>query len=468
MGNNLIYEGKSIHFIGIGGAGMSGMAHILLQIGCSVSGSDVKESRNTVKLAREGAIVSIGHSPENIKSAEIVVYSSAINTSNCELMAAREKNIFVISRGEMLAELARNKSSIVVAGTHGKTTTTSMISLIFEYNNINPTFLIGGELNDIGSNAKFGESKYFIAEVDESDGSLLYMESETAVITNIELDHLDYYKNYNDVENVFLEFAKKVSSNGQIIICGDFDNLKKIREKIKVIDKKIKTYGINADNDIYASNVKLGSFGSIFDIYVDNSIKGTVALKVYGVHNIYNALAAISVGMSYGISFEKIASVLKQFTGVKRRFQYKGTVDEADFIDDYAHHPTEVKVTLKGARTGSWKRIITIFQPHRYSRVKYLYDDFGDSFNDSDLTIITDIYPAGEDPVPGVSGKLIVDSILRKNPRKQVVYLPRKNLIKDLLSDILKKGDLVLTMGAGDISVVGDEALKCLKSGSRI
>jgi UDP-N-acetylmuramate--alanine ligase len=466
--NNLIYEGKNIHFIGIGGAGMSGIAHILLQTGCRVSGSDVKESRNTMKLTQEGAIVSIGHSPENIKSAEIVVYSSAINASNCELMAARDKDVFVISRGEMLAELARNKSSIVVAGTHGKTTTTSMISLIFEYNNINPTFLIGGELNDIGSNAKFGDSKYFIAEVDESDGSLLYMESETAVITNIELDHLDYYKNYNDIENVFLEFAKKVSLNGQIIICGDFDNLKKIREKFKVINRKIKTYGLNVNNDIYASNIKLGSFGSVFDVYADNLMKGTVALKVYGIHNIHNALAAISVGMSYGISFEKIVSVLKQFTGVKRRFQYKGTVGEADFIDDYAHHPTEVKVTLKGARTGNWKRIVTIFQPHRYSRVKYLYDDFGDAFNDSDLTIITDIYPAGEDPVPGVSGKLIVDSILRKNPRKQVVYLPRKNLIKNLLSDILKKGDLVLTMGAGDISVIGDEALGYLKSGLKV
>ncbi|MBI4744373.1 MAG: UDP-N-acetylmuramate--L-alanine ligase [Actinobacteria bacterium] len=445
---------------------MSGIAHILLQMGCSVSGSDIKESRNTMRLASEGAVISIGHSPENINSAEIVVYSSAISPSNCELVAAKKRNIFIISRGEMLAKLASGKKSIAIGGTHGKTTTTSMVSLVFEYNKMDPTFLIGGELNDIGSNAKFGKSEYFIAEVDESDGSLLHMNSETAVITNIELDHLDYYKDYDNIENVFLEFANKVSLGGQVIVCGDFDNLRKIKERIKSTGREVKTYGLNIDNDIYASDIKLGSFGSMFNVYINNSLQGLIKLKVYGIHNAYNALAAVLVGMSYGIPFEKIASVLEQFTGVKRRFQYKGAVDSIDFIDDYAHHPTEVKMTLKGARTGSWKRIVAIFQPHRYSRTKYLYDDFGDAFNDSDLAIITDIYPAGENPIPGISGKLIVDSILKRNPRKQVVYLPKKNLIKDLLTGILKENDLVLTMGAGDISIVGDEVLSYLKDAS--
>ncbi|MDO8885510.1 UDP-N-acetylmuramate--L-alanine ligase [Candidatus Oleimmundimicrobium sp.] len=451
---------KKIHFIGIGGAGMSGIAKVLLSMGYNVSGSDLKESRNTLALKEQGAKIVIGHNPKNINFADVVVVSSAIKENNSELKFAREKKVPVLKRAEMLSKMSEGKIGIAVAGTHGKTTTTSIISSVFEQNNLDPTFLIGGELNDIGSNAKYGKGEFFIAEADESDGSLLFLKPKMIVITNIEKDHLDYFKSIEDIESTFLKFVESLPPDGHLIINGDHPTNKKFIKKIK---SKYITYGFEESNDYQAKNLKLGALDSSFDLFVKNKKRESVHLNLPGRHNICNSLAAFAIGNLAGIKFSDVANVLAEFNGVKRRFQVVGDSLGITVVDDYAHHPSEVKVTLDAAKQGDWGRIVCVFQPHRYSRTKFLARDFGNSFNQADVVIVTDIYGAGEMPEPGIDGKLILNFIIEENPRSNAVYLPKKVDVKDFLSIYAEKGDLILTMGAGDIHLVGEDFLLSLK-----
>jgi UDP-N-acetylmuramate--alanine ligase len=452
-------DNKSFHFIGIGGAGMSAIARVLLAMGHRISGSDLKESRNTLRLRELGAQIFIGHQCRNVDGAGTVVVSSAIPDGNCELTAAREAGLRVLIRAQMLAELAREKRAVAVAGTHGKTTTTSMISLLLEQNSLDPTFLIGGELNDIGSNAKYGSGEYLVAEADESDGSFLFLEPEIIVITNIEADHLDYYGSFDKIEETFAKFVAKLPQQGVIICCGDFDNTLNI---VSRSGRQCKTYGVGEDCDLVASNIHLTSFGSSFFVSEAGRELGRVALKVPGLHNVYNSLAAMSLGLHLGISFKEIAAALERFGGVQRRFQLMGSCSGITLIDDYAHHPTEIRYTLEAARAGDWHRIISVFQPHRYTRTKYLYREFALSFKEADVVVLTEVYGAGEEPIPGVTGKLLVDALAQADHRKQTVYLPKKSEVKEFLLESTRPGDLVITMGAGDIWTVGEEFLQTL------
>lgn len=448
---------KKVHFVGIGGAGMSGIAKVLLEKGVSVSGSDIKESQNTLSLRKQGAEVFIGHDAKNVSGADIVVYSSAISEHNPELKEAKRKGISLYPRGKMLAKLAEKKTTIAVAGTHGKTTTTSMISLALKGNNLSPTFLIGGELNDIGANAEWGKDKYVVTETDESDGSLLMLRPQIAVITNIEADHLDYFQSFAKIKEIFTEFISLVPDDGQVVICGDYPSTQEI---IKNHSKCFVTYGLKEDNQFVAKNIKLGKFSSQFDVYKKKKKLGKVKLKTPGVHNVLNALAAVCLGEVLGLDVKRTISSLAKFSGVKRRFQLVSEKKRVVLVDDYAHHPTEIKATLKAASQGNFKRVVCVFQPHRFTRTKFLGQEFGAAFDEADLVVLTDVYSAGEEPILGVSGKLIADALLERSPRKEVAYLPRKEEIKDYLLGIAKEGDLILTMGAGDIWQVGEEFSK--------
>ncbi|HEY3374353.1 MAG TPA: UDP-N-acetylmuramate--L-alanine ligase [Candidatus Aquicultor sp.] len=449
-----------IHFIGIGGAGMSGIAKVLLEKGHSVSGSDLKDSRYTAALKELGATIYIGHNSDNIKNPDVVVVSTAIPEANPEVRAARQADISIIRRAEMLAWLGRDLRSIAVAGTHGKTTTTSMVSCAFEKAALDPTFLIGGELNDIGSNAKHGSGEFLITEADESDGSLLYLNPEVIVITNIEADHLDHYKSLDEIEDVFYTFVESIPEQGFVVACADNPGVGRLMNRSK---KRFVTYGIEYEGndgiklDFIARNIQQKRLGSTYDAYQGDTLIGTIDLGVPGVHNVYNSLATVALSMSLSLDKDAVFAALHQFAGVKRRFQIIGKTPELTLVDDYAHHPTEVKATLNAARGGDWERLICVFQPHRYSRTKFLGKEFGAAFKDADIVVLTDVYAAGEEPIPGVTGKVIVDAVLAESPRKNVVYLPKKTEIPKFLLETVKEGDLVLTMGAGDISAIGED-----------
>ncbi|MHB0977045.1 MAG: UDP-N-acetylmuramate--L-alanine ligase [Candidatus Aquicultorales bacterium] len=444
----------SVHFIGIGGAGMSGIARVLLAMDYEVSGSDLKESKNTERLRQEGVDVIIGHSKDNIKDQDVVVISSAIRENNPELVAAKEASIPVVSRAEMLSQIARRYKSIAVAGTHGKTTTTSMISMVFEKLGLDPTFLIGGELNDIGSNAKYGRGDFLIAEADESDGSLLCLSPEMIVVTNIEADHLDHYGSFEKIEETFCSFVGSLPEDGVAFVCGDHAGVRSLMSKSS---SRFITYGLDPDCELRAASLLNQGLGSEFEVYRNDRLLGKARLGVPGLHNVYNALATIAVGLHVGLEFDGISESLASFTGVKRRFQHIGNSGGVSFVDDYAHHPTEVKATLEAAKTGVWNRVVCLFQPHRYSRTKLLGQEFGAAFDAADLVVLTEIYAAGEDPVPGVTGKLILDAVLAHDSRKKIVYLPKKTEIKQFLDESLLPGDLLITMGAGDVWMIGEE-----------
>ncbi len=448
---------QNIHFIGIGGAGMSGLAKVLRQKGLSVSGSDIKESSNIANLRALGIDIQIGHSKKNIGSCDAVVISSAIREQNEELLEAKNKKIPVYQRAQMLALIAGGKNVIAVSGTHGKTTTTSMVSVIFENNGCDPTFLIGGELNDIGSNAKHGSSDYFIAEADESDGSLLHFDPDTLIITNIEADHLDFFDSFDEILALFKTFIGKIKPGGRAIVHGDDPNIKDVVRTSNFELRKIGilTYGKSEDNDFYYSDFKQSGFGSAFNVYKQNKLLGQISLKVPGEHNVLNALASLACAMESGLTFDQIKTALGSFSGVKRRFQFLGNNDKADIYDDYAHHPTEIEATLRAAANEGQGRIVCVFQPHRYSRTSFLAKEFGSAFSNADVVVITDVYSAGENPIPGVSGKLVVDAILGAQGHKNIAYMPKLSDVLNYLESEVRSGDLVITMGAGDISTVG-------------
>jgi UDP-N-acetylmuramate--alanine ligase len=442
-----------VHFIGIGGIGMSGIARILLQIGFPVFGSDIKESDTVKNLKKSGARVFIGHAAENItENIKTVVFSSAVSQDNPELLKAKKLGINVIPRAEMLARLMTRQKSIAVAGAHGKTTTSAMISLMLELNNCDPTVIIGGELKQIGSNAKLGKGKYLVAEADESDGTFLLLSPHIAVITNIENDHLDYYRSVNNIVSAFVRFVKQLPEDGLAVISLDNKQLADIRD---TVPGRYITYAVNHEGaDYTVKNISFKGMQSRCEVFYRGSKLGELKLQVPGLHNISNALAAISVGREIGLTFHQVVLGLKEFSGAKRRFEFISKTNGITIVDDYAHHPTELQATLKAAKNAGFSRIIAVFQPHRYSRTKLLQFEFGDSFHDADLIIIDEIYSASEKPITGVTSGLIVNAI-RNCSDKEVQYFKTENEIVDFLAREARSGDLVLTLGAGNIRRVG-------------
>lgn len=447
-----------LHFIGIGGISMSGIAKILIKQGYKVSGSDLKDSNLLDELRDMGALIHIGHSAEYAAGADMVVISSAIPETNPEYRYAKEDNIPILKRAEMIAKLMESQRSIAIAGTHGKTTTTSMTATILKECKVDPTVLVGGELNTIGGNAYLGDGDYLLTEADESDGSLLYFNPVIAVVTNIEMDHQDYYQTDSKLLNTFKTFLENLPDEGKAVVCKEDKTLMEIAAEVEA---ELITYGIST-GDLQAVNPKLLPFGSYYDLVYKGKNVGEVNLQIPGRHNILNSLAAVAVAISVGVSIKEAVEGIKKYTGVHRRFEKKGLFENIMIIDDYAHHPTEIKATLKAAGNTGFDRIIAVFQPHRYTRTKFLMDEFVDSFEDIDHLIITEIYSAGEAPIPGVNAKDLALKVGRNNDFK-VEYIAGLNDIVKYLEGIVKPKDLILTIGAGNVFEVGEKLLKNMK-----
>ena len=455
---------RHIHMVGIGGIGMSGMAEILLQKGYTVTGSDAKEG-DTIKRLRElGAKIYIGHDEKNIEGADVVVFTSAVKAEeNLETKAAMDAGIPVIKRAEMLAELMRMKFGVGIAGTHGKTTTTTMVGHVIQDGSFDPTIMVGGKVHSFSeTNAVVGKGDIIIVEADEFDRTFLRLTPSLAVITNIEAEHLDIYDNLQDVKNAFVEFANKVPFYGAVVLCLDDPNVRSI---IPEIERRTITYGLTPQAKVRARNIEVNQFYSSFTVMNDGEEIGKIKLEAPGEHNVKNALAAVAVGLELDIDFKNIKSGLERFEGVFRRFQLKADIDDIIVIDDYAHHPTEVQATLKAARNG-WKdrRVVAVFQPHLYSRTRDLFQDFGSSFFDAEVCVITDVYPSREEPIEGVDGKLIADSA-KEYGHRQVHYVEDKQDLPEKLKEIVQAGDVIITMGAGDIYRYGEKFVEILKSG---
>jgi len=455
---------KRIHFVGIGGAGMSAIAWVLLQKKIPVSGSDLHPNHRIARLEQNGATIFYEHSPLNLKDVGLVVTSSAISEDNPEIAYARMLKLPIWHRSTMLAEILDEGDAITVAGTHGKTTTTAMLSLVLEHAELDPTILIGAELPELGGNAKLGTGSYIVAEADESDGSLLSYYPKHSIITNVESDHLDFYKTPEAIPKLFRRFLTQIQKDGYLICCIDNPGVR------SVLDSEFScglcSYSlISSASDFFAGDIKLFPLGSAFSVYFEGRQLGKVKLSVPGKHNISNAMAALSLGHILGIDFSLMKEAIEQFKGTSRRFQFKGEVENIMVYDDYAHHPTEVAATINGAlplvkRQGG--RLITVFQPHRFTRTKALYSDFAKAFDNSDIVIITDVYGAGETPIQGVSGELISKPLMRRG-HPEVYYLPEKQQICQRLLDIVSPGDVVITMGAGNIGELGDTFIHCLE-----
>ncbi|KUK37025.1 MAG: UDP-N-acetylmuramate--alanine ligase [Thermacetogenium sp.] len=438
------------HFIGIGGVGMSGLARVLLDRGMKVSGSDLAASPIIDKLRQLGAHVAIGHTAENIvEGIDEVVVSSAVHPSNIELSTARQKGIPVITRGGLLARVMDDYKSIAVTGAHGKTTTSAMIALVLKKNGLDPTYLIGGQVSELGGNAGSGRGEYLVAESDESDGSFLKQEPYAAVITNIDDDHLDYYKSLDGILQAFQDFLARIQRTGFAVLCTDNENVRKLdTSSVEAV-----TYGLNGSPNFQAKNIVCKGFSSESEVFQNGRLLGKLSLSVPGLHNVQNALAAIAVGMRLGLDFSSIARALSCFRGVERRFQLVAQYDGVWIVDDYAHHPSEIRELVKTGLGIKRGRMIVVFQPHRYTRTKLLKEGFGRSFRGSDLVIVTDIYSAGEPPLNGVSSELIVRE-LRKNGQDVIFIKDLDGVVKYLLRE-LRSGDLILTVGAGNVWTVG-------------
>lgn len=447
-----------VHFIGIGGAGMSGLAKILLESGIPVSGSDLVATPVTRRLETLGATCYIGHETKNVTNPSMVVVSSAIKPDNPELKTAQERMLPVIHRSELLAYLMEKQKGIAVAGTHGKTTTTSMLALVLEKNGLDPTVVVGGELNDLGSNAKLGQGDYLVTEADESDGSFLKLKPAASIVTNIEDDHLDFYGNIDKIKESFSEFISLTKEKA--FVCLDDP---RIIDVIKDCKLPLIAYAINNHRaDYILKNVHLNPKGSWGEVFYHGHSLGLLELTIPGQHNLLNALAALAAALWIGLDFERVTLALRRFLGVGRRFQLLGEVKGIKVIDDYAHHPSEIKATLQAARQIRPQRIISVFQPHRYTRTLFLSERFGSAFKQSDLIIISDIYSAGEACLNGVNAQLIVKAILRQG-NKEVKYIADKKEIVPYLTRVIKPGDLVMTIGAGDIWMVGEALVKKLR-----
>ena len=448
---------QHIHFVGIGGIGMSGIAEVLLNLGYRVSGSDVKRTAVTDRLEKLGGTIHEGHAASNIEGAHVIVTSTAVRSDNPEVTEAVRKQIPVIPRAEMLAELMRLKYGIAIAGSHGKTTTTSMTAYVLTQGGLDPTVVVGGRLNAWGSNAKLGKGDFILVEADESDKSFLKLSPTIAVVTNIDREHLDFYKDLDEIKSHFVQFVNKVPFYGAVIICLDDPNVQAI---IPLITRRIISYGMTAQADISASQIEVmhDKFGSAFNIRYRGQDLGRVQLNVPGMHNVSNAMAAIAIGLDLELSFEVIASALETFRGADRRFQIKGErADNILVVDDYGHHPTEIRATLAAAKS-SGRRLVTLFQPHRYTRTAVLREEFARSFYDADVVLLTDIYAASEEPIEGVTAQALAEDIERFGHRN-VHYIGAIEEGARAIAAVVQPGDLVLTLGAGSIWKVGDEFL---------
>jgi UDP-N-acetylmuramate--alanine ligase len=454
---------QHVHFIGIGGYGMSAIAKVMLEMGFKVSGSDLAQQELTEKLVAQGATVYIGHKAEQVQDADIVVYSTALAKDNIEVLRAEQLNIPVLHRSQMLARLMNEKKGIAVAGAHGKTTTSSMISLIMYLNHQDPTYIIGGEIMNLGNNAKAGKGEYVIAEADESDGSFLQYTPNIAVVTNIEADHLENYEgDFNKLKVAYAQFLSQVKEEGKAVVCLDDVYL---RELLPYLQSKVVTFGIDQAADFRAVNIELGDRKVSFGVLHHDIVLGEITLSIPGRHNVYNALAALITCLEAGLTFNQVAEAITEFNGAKRRYQVLGDVNGILVIDDYAHHPTEIEATIVASKA-SGKRIIAVFQPQRYTRTFYLFEQFSRAFKEADEVIITDIYsPAGERQIEGINSAKLVE-LIRINSNSHVTYLPTKEQVQAYLVDYVQSGDLVLTMGAGDIWKAAAGLVKELKSKS--
>ncbi len=454
----MLRKTRRLHFVGIGGSGMSGIAEVLINLGYEVTGSDLEEGPTVERLRSLGGKVSRGHRPQNLGDCDVVVTSSAVRADNPEVLEARRRQIPVIPRAEMLAELMRIKYGIAIAGSHGKTTTTSMVAQVLSGAGLDPTIVIGGRLGILGSNAKLGRGDLLVAEADESDGSFLRLTPTIAVVTNIDAEHLDHYGTLGRLQEAFTDFLNKVPFYGVGIVCLDEA---RIQEILPRLSRTVVTYGFSAQADLSATAIELKAFHAAFDVLLQGKKLGRVVLQVPGRHNVLNALAAIAVGLDLEVPFGTIAAQLLQFRGADRRFQLKGEASGIMVVDDYGHHPVEILATLSAAKKGWNRRTVVVFQPHRYSRVQALLGEFARSFYEADVLAVSDIYPAGEAPIPGVSADEVARAIKEHGHKDVTLVKELKEAPRWILSRA-REGDMVITMGAGNVYKAGEEFLGLL------
>ena len=446
-----------MHFVGIGGSGMSGIAEVLLNLGYSVSGSDLKRSPVTDRLAGLGARVEEGHDAAHVAGAQVVVTSTAVRPDNPEVVEARRQGIPVIPRAEMLAELMRLKYGIAVAGSHGKTTTTSMVAAVLDKGGLDPTVIVGGRLQHLGSGARLGSGDLMVAEADESDRSFLKLSPAVAVVTNIDREHLDAYRDLADVQDAFVGFVNKVPFYGTAVLCVDDGP---VREILPRVERRVVTFGLSPDAGVKAHDVRIDAAGSSYEVAAYGTALGTLTLAVPGAHNVGNSLAAVAVGLEFGVTFDAIRAGLASFTGVDRRFQVRGEAGGVLVVDDYGHHPTEIRATLETLRARAGRRrTLVLFQPHRYTRTQLLWDDFCRAFGQADVILLTDIYSAGEEPLSGVSAEALARA-LSDHGHRHATYAGDLRAATDRLAAEARVGDVVLTLGAGSVWTAGEELLR--------
>ncbi len=450
---------RKIHFIGIGGIGMSGIAEVLLNLGYQVSGSDLRESEITRRLAGLGGEIAYGHRAENLRQVDVVVTSTAVKADNPEVQEAHRLLVPVIPRAEMLAELMRMKYGIAVAGTHGKTTTTSMIATVLSHGGLDPTAVIGGRLDLLGSNAKLGQGKFLVAEADESDGSFLKLSPTIAIVTNIDLDHLDYYHDLEEIKATFVDFINKVPFYGAAVLCLDDPNIQSIIPQVR---KRFISYGLATQADYQATGIVHREGETSFTVLCRGERLGSISFRMPGRHNVLNALATVAVAMELDLPFAEIAAGFADFGGVGRRFQIRYDAGGIMVVDDYGHHPAEIKATLAAARSGWDRRVVAVFQPHRFTRTRALFDEFVTAFYQADTLLVMDIYAAGEEPMPGVDARALTEGIVGHGHR-DAHYLAGQAAVIDHLLAQVRPGDIVITLGAGNVWQVGAELAEMLK-----
>jgi UDP-N-acetylmuramate--alanine ligase len=450
-----------VHFVGVGGIGMSGIAEVLLNLGYVVSGSDLKESETTRRLASLGARIAHGHREENVADAEVVVVSSAVRKENPEVVWARRRKIPVIPRAEMLAELMRLKYAVALAGSHGKTTTTSMVATVLAAAGLDPTAVVGGKVNTLGSNAKLGKSELMVVEADESDGSFLHLHPSIAVVTNIDPEHLDHFGTLERLKDAFVDFCNRVPFYGLDVLCLDHPNVQALLPRL---EKRFVTYGSTHAADYRLEGVELHGFSTRFQAFRRDQDLGVFSVRMVGAHNAMNALAVIAVADELDIPLDTVRAALDAFAGVQRRFTVRGEVRGITVVDDYGHHPAEVRATLAGARRAFGRRLVVAFQPHRFTRTRDLYEDFLSAFNDADVLFLAGIYAAGEEPLAGVSSEHLAEGV-RAFGHRAVHHVERRADLVAAMLPVLEPGDLVLTLGAGDITSTGPELLAALEAG---
>jgi UDP-N-acetylmuramate--alanine ligase len=448
--------------VGIGGTGMSGIAEVLLNLGYKVSGTDLQTSDVTLRLAQLGAKISKGHRADRVHGADVVVISSAVREENVEVQEARQLKIPVIPRAEMLAELMRMKYGIAVAGSHGKTTTTSMIARVLEHGGFDPTIIVGGRLNTVGANAKLGAGDFIVAEADESDRSFLYLSPFIAVLTNIDDEHLDQYQTVEEIKKTFVNFANKVPFYCPIILCLDDPNLQSL---IPQLERRLITYGFSTQADVFARDHAFSGFRSSSVLFYKGKKLGTLKLQVPGKHNISNSMAAVAAGLDLDMPPKVILTALEDYTGTGRRFELKKEVNGIMVVEDYGHHPTEIKATLDAAKRGWQRRLVVVFQPHRYTRLSLLMDSFATAFNQADVLVVTEIYPAGETPIPGITGRALYEAV-RQFGHKNVHFEANLKKVPALIKRLARPGDIVLAQGAGNITRVVSEIVASLEEKS--